>query len=215
MLTTTALGKMMMCQHRSRASKVLIALGANLPSDNRTPRQTIAAALAALPQNGLELVSVSSIYANPAFPLGSGPDFVNACAVLQAQGPEVGPEPEAVLAALHAVEVSLGRERRDRWGPRVCDLDLLAIGDRVAPDRETLAQWMGLSVAAAQTRAPADLILPHPRLHERAFVLAPLAEVAPDWRHPLLDRTVSEMLAALPASAMEGLVRDGDAAGVS
>lgn len=108
-----------------------------------------------------------------------------------------------MLAALHQVEHELGRERLERWGPRVCDLDLIACGGLVTPDEETVRSLMALGDAAAQAPAPDRLILPHPRMHERAFVLAPLADVAPDWRHPLTGRSVAEMLADLPRAARD------------
>jgi 2-amino-4-hydroxy-6-hydroxymethyldihydropteridine diphosphokinase len=96
-------------------------------------------------------------------------------------------EPGALLARLHAVEEAMGRRRSFRNAPRVIDLDLLACGDRVVDTPE--------------------LLLPHPRLAERAFVLVPLAEVAPEWRHPLLGRTARELLAV--AGALERIERWG------
>lgn len=178
----------------------IIALGANLASTTQGNAEVLDRALADLATRLGPAVAVSRYWRTPAWPPGSGPEFVNACAVLAP-----GPAPEAVLAALHAVEAGLGRTRTRRWGPRTVDLDLLGQGDAVLPDRATVARWMALDPAAQVVEAPDRLILPHPRLHERAFVLLPLAEVAPDWRHPLLGRTVAELVAGLPAGAADGM----------
>ena len=178
---------------------LLIALGANLPSATTPPRETLEAALAALPAHGLTVTRRSRWYRTPAFPPGAGPDFVNGAAAL------AGPlRPEAALAALHAVEAELGRTRHRRWEARVCDLDLLAIDDLVRPDAATVRAWIDAPPGEAGC-APGELLLPHPRLHERAFVLRPLLDIAADWRHPLLGATVREMLAALPDEALAGI----------
>lgn len=176
-----------------------IALGANLPSPAGTPRATLEAALAALAARGVRLVARSRWYATPAFPPGSGPDFVNGAATV-----ETALAPEALLGLLHEVERTLGRDRRRRWAPRACDLDLLLCGDATLPDRATVAAWMALDPARQAAEAPPGLVLPHPRLHERGFVLLPLADVAPDWVHPVLGAPVRDLLAALPPAALAG-----------
>ena len=88
----------------------------------------------------------------------------------------------------------------------MCDLDLIAAGDTVSPDRDTVRQWMDLSDAEAQDRVPGGLVLPHPRMHMRGFVLIPLCDVAPDWRHPLLGMSVTEMAEALSPELRAGVV---------
>jgi 2-amino-4-hydroxy-6-hydroxymethyldihydropteridine diphosphokinase len=181
-----------MCNH-----SILIALGANLPSPAGSPAQTLVAALAMLPEEGLPLQAISRFYRSPAFPAGSGPDYVNACAMLDARRLR-GKDAGAVLAALHRVEARLGRVRGQRWGARLIDLDLLAMGQAVLPDPATQAAWRELPLAEQMVRAPETLILPHPRLSERAFVLIPLAEIAPQWRHPATGQSVMQMLDALP-----------------
>lgn len=181
---------------------VLISLGANLPSPEGAPRATLRAALDALPERGIAVVRASGWWSTPAYPPGAGPEFINAAAVL-----ETRLAPDALLAALHDVERGLGRERRRRWAPRACDLDLLAMGDLVLPDAQTFVGWRDLDPSAQAAAAPEGLVLPHPRLQERGFVLAPLVEIAPDWRHPVLGRTVREMRDALSADAFAGMVR--------
>jgi 2-amino-4-hydroxy-6-hydroxymethyldihydropteridine diphosphokinase len=190
-----------------KTAPVLVALGANLPNGAMQPAETLAAALAALPAEGLTVLRASRLYATPCFPAGAGPDYVNAAARLAAAP---GMDAEAILAALHRVEAAFGRARAQRWGMRTLDLDLLAIGGLVLPDAATAARWRDLPAAEQPRTAPDRLILPHPRLQDRAFVLVPLAEVAPRWRHPATGRTVAQMRDALPAADRRAVVPAAD-----
>lgn len=185
----------------TNVSHPLIALGANLSSDAGGPEDGIRLALSLLNESGVKPNVVSRLFRTPSFPAGSGPDFVNAAASLMCEL-----SPIDLLQLLHNVEARLGRVRDRRWGPRVIDLDLIAVGDLILPDLATFTRWAKLSPEAQTETTPENLILPHPRMQDRAFVLIPLAEVAPDWRHPVLGHTVLEMVENLPTTAREEVI---------
>ncbi len=177
---------------------ILIALGANQPSATGAPLDTLRAAVTLMQEAGLRFIARSRWYCTPAFPPGSGPDFVNAAARI-----ETDLTPERVLALLHEVEHRLGRVRQARWAPRACDLDLIAYGALVLPDPDAVAAMIALGpVAAGKAPAPDRLILPHPRVQERAFVLVPLCDVAPGWVHPVLGRCALALRDELPEAAL-------------
>lgn len=174
-------------------SAALIALGANLPLGGQPPEVTLRHALALIANETVHIRAVSRFFRSPAYPAGSGPDYVNAVALL-----DVRICADALLAHLHTIEARIGRTRLERWGARVVDLDLLSHGDSVLPDAATEAAWRGMPVAEQAVATPSQLILPHPRIADRAFVLVPLAEVAPGWVHPVTGQGGAAMLAALP-----------------
>jgi 2-amino-4-hydroxy-6-hydroxymethyldihydropteridine diphosphokinase len=186
----------------TEAATALVALGSNLAFRDLPPPTLVAKVMEEVAALGHGAVS-SRIWRSPAWPPG-GPEYANAVIGLETEH-----SAEDLLEALHAIEARWGRERVLRWGARTLDLDLLAWGDSVRPDAATQQAWRDLPPDRQGQEGPDRLMLPHPRLQDRGFVLAPLAEVAPDWRHPLIGRTVSEMLAALPSAALEGLAPQG------
>lgn len=177
-----------------RHKKVLIALGGNALSHAGDPRATVQSALASLRENFGD-ITVSKLYQTPSFPKDSGPDFINAaCSFRSSLGAS------DILNILHSIEADFGRERVKRWGQRTLDLDLIAINGAILPDIGGQTHWRTLPMDAQLTQSPDTLILPHPRVQDRAFVLVPMMDIAPDWCHPILGLTVQEMLVALPAA---------------
>src|SRR5262245_52893606 len=157
---------------------IFLGLGGNMPSERfGPPRATLEAALIALKRHDVELRRRSRWYRSLPLPDDGQPWYVNGVAEIETTLP-----PGELLARLLETEREFGRERRKRWAPRTIDLDLLAYHD--------LSNWdSGAAVAP---------VLPHPCLHERAFVLVPLADLPPDWGHPVLGRTVEAMMKSLP-----------------
>jgi 2-amino-4-hydroxy-6-hydroxymethyldihydropteridine diphosphokinase len=156
-----------------------VGLGANLGE----PRRQLTEALTCLADaEEVEVVRVSSFYLNP--PLGppDQPWYVNAVAQVRTRL-----APEELLRVLHRIEAESGRVRRERWGPRVIDLDLLL--------------YNGVILTGP------DVQVPHPEMHRRAFVLLPLAEIAPEAWHPALEKTVAELLAAMDNKDRDSLTK--------
>ena len=162
--------------------QALIALGSNLPGPGGgPPAANVRRAAEALRDAGFSGLRLSSLYRAAAVPSSAQPDFVNAAAVAM-----TGLTPAAALAALLRIERTMGRVRGAKNEARIIDLDLLAYGDLVLRGHETGSR---------------GLVLPHPRMQARWFVLKPLCDVAAGWRHPVLGKTAAELLAALPQTS--------------
>lgn len=154
----------------------MIGVGANLNSGRSvTPMGTCTAALAALDGMQVSVVRRSRWYRSAPVPISDQPPFVNGVIEVTTEY-----NPQKLLRVLHAVEATFGREREVTNAARVLDLDLLTYNDEV-------------------TGAGAAVRLPHPRMHERAFVLRPLIELAPNWNHPILGLSARELLDRIPS----------------
>ena len=174
-------------------SKVLIALGGNLTSELGPSLTTLKFALAMIRMRTSRLLFVSRFFKTPCFPVGYGPDYINAAAMFDFDG-----HPKNLLNILHEIEAIFGRRRDSRWGGRVLDLDLLAFGNQISPSVKKYTKWRDLPMSHQLKQAPNEMILPHPRIQDRSFVLAPLIDIVPKWRHPISGLTVIEMYADLP-----------------
>ncbi|MBM59933.1 MAG: 2-amino-4-hydroxy-6-hydroxymethyldihydropteridine diphosphokinase [Rhodospirillaceae bacterium] len=153
---------------------VFLGIGGNLVPDGfASVRDGLVAAIDMLAGSGFLHISRSSWYETAPVPISDQPWYVNA--VIAAQ---TSLAPEDALAALHKIEAQFGRTRSVRNAARVLDIDLLDLDGLV--------------------RGSAELTLPHPRMHDRAFVLLPLRDVAPAWRHPVSGMDISAMMAAMP-----------------
>lgn len=152
-----------------------IGLGANLPHPRfGPPRATLEHVLSLLPGLGLTILRRSGWYESAPVPASDQPWYVNGVARVATDL-----SPQEALARLHQVEADLGRLRGELNAARSVDLDILSIGKIIL-------------------EGPEPPIVPHPRMADRAFVLLPLAEIAPDWRHPITDIPISELIRRLP-----------------
>lgn len=181
-------------------SNAFIALGGNLPSEVGNPAKTLTYAIKNMCGAGLTLDRVSRFFRTPSFPDGTAPEYVNA-AICVTSNQSAG----EILQVLHQIEHRFGRVRVQRWGMRTLDLDLLAVDQQVLPDHDTFRIWCDLPRSGQTWAAPDQLILPHPRLQDRAFVLLPLLDIAPEWVHPVLGQTVREMCERLLPADVEAV----------
>ena len=162
---------------KALAESIYVGLGSNLSHPQfGSPQSTLQAALKALKKRKIIPFRISPWYRSAPVPAADQPWYVNAVAEIRTDL-----SADALLAELHAIEAEFGRVRTEANAARLIDLDLLDYRGQVARG------------------GPGRAILPHPRLSGRAFVLRPLADLAPDWRHPLLELPIRDLLEALPA----------------
>jgi 2-amino-4-hydroxy-6-hydroxymethyldihydropteridine diphosphokinase len=160
--------------------KIVAAFGANCPGPWGTPRRTIAQALSEIERAGIGVIAVSPYYETAAVGSAHQPPYVNAVALLDTSLP-----PGALLRVLKQIERRAGRRGGRPWGPRTLDIDIVDYAGLVTHWRKRRG--------AFGPPGPRPLVLPHPLAHERPFVLKPLLDIAPDWRHPALKRSAREL----------------------
>jgi 2-amino-4-hydroxy-6-hydroxymethyldihydropteridine diphosphokinase len=160
--------------------RVFLGLGANVGDREDTIRRAVSLISEV---EDVRLVSTSSLFETEPVGITEQPPFINATAEV-----ETGRLPRELFTEIKVIEKKLGRTETVRWGPRVIDIDILLFGQNIIDER--------------------DLVIPHPEMTERAFVLVPLSEIAPDVLHPIEGKTIRELL--LDLDKREGVVRYGD-----
>ena len=161
------------------SNRLILGLGANIAGAWGSPKDTLLRALDALRQQGLEPLCHSDVFRTKAVGGGRQPDYLNAIVLTQAKL-----APATLLRLLKGLERKAGRRPGRPLAPRPLDIDILDYGGR-------RQGW------SARARGRARLVLPHPEAHRRAFVLVPLAQLAPRWRHPVLGASARTLLARL------------------
>lgn len=176
-----------MSDKRSDGKPILLALGANLPSLWGNPICTFAHTISVLRNAGLHIDAVSKVYKTRAVGPGLQKIYYNAVVSVRSDLPA-----SRILRVAKQLERAAGRRLGRTWGPRCLDIDLLDYKGRILRRGQ-------------RYRLPNQLVLPHPHIHERAFVLVPLRDVAPDWRHPIGHVSAKALLRALPARERAGV----------
>ena len=167
----------------------LIALGSNIAFGRFSKLGILKQALVTMSGLGINIIEVSRWWESRAFPAGSGPNYVNG--VVDASSDL---KPNNLLDCLKKIEGHFGRESSKRWSSRTLDLDLLACNGLILPTRDIVMNWMTLPMHLQLKMTPKELILPHPRIQDRLFVLKPLREVSPNWVHPVLCKKANELI---------------------
>ena len=175
-----------------------LALGSNLPYRGMEPLQVIDAAITALQDAGLDQVKVSGFYRTEPVPKSDQADFINC--VLTSKTDYNALE---ILNICQLIEQSFGRDRSTRWGARTLDIDIINYDHQIIPSIE---EWRAAAEAVDANSELPKLVLPHPCMHKRAFVLQPLCDLVPGWWHPVCSRTAADLLSQQPEQDRVGVV---------
>ncbi len=174
---------------KNNTKKILIAIGSNLSNDLQESYDLVSDAIKTFNSETIKDIKISKFYETPAFPPGSGPNFIN-CVI----SGDTSLLPKELLNQLHLIEEDFGRTRIKRWDQRTLDIDLIDFDNIIFPNNTYVNEWLNMPLDMQKVKIPEQLILPHPRIQDRPFVLIPLIDVAPHWKHPLLNETPQEML---------------------
>lgn len=176
------------------SNMILIGLGSNLcGKEFDSPREVLEAAIAEMLSCGIIVKEQSRFYESEPVPKSDQPWFVNAVVAVETELAAGD-----LLHKLHEIEAALGRQRRVRWEARVIDLDILSYKDKILPS----AKLWGPKTDGTT--------IPHPRLHERLFVLKPMMDICPDWKHPVLGKTVAELVQIVEKETEQSIIRSMD-----
>jgi 2-amino-4-hydroxy-6-hydroxymethyldihydropteridine diphosphokinase len=191
--------------NRANQKIVYLAFGSNQMAQLQGSVEVIQSSYALLNAKPVHITTFSPFFQTPAFPAGNGPDYVNS--VVRAQTSLTAQE---LMDVLHNIETQLGRERKQRWGARNIDIDLLDYDGRILPTRKAYNKWRGLPLELQKTEWPDELVLPHPRIQDRGFVLVPLKAVARDWVHPVTGENIDTLIGQIDRSELLEIVQISD-----
>ena len=170
-------------------TKYLIAIGSNLNSKENTRLEIIEKALIYFPSFDMLLIKASSFWESKSFSEKNQPNFINAVIEVFSEL-----KPFEVLTNLKKIEKLFGRRETKRWGDRVLDLDIIGCESIVLPSEVVFMKWFKMPYDLQIIIQPDVLILPHPRIQDRLFVLKPLEEIKPEWVHPVLQMKPKELI---------------------
>ncbi|MFL2792847.1 MAG: 2-amino-4-hydroxy-6-hydroxymethyldihydropteridine diphosphokinase [Paracoccaceae bacterium] len=179
----------------------IIVLGSNLSSEFGSSTEILKKCVGELKSfQAIQSLLESKWYISSSFVDKSEPRYVNVgirfCTNLK---------PKELLNFTSDLEIKYGRKRQRRWEPRTCDIDILLCDQFILPSKLYFEKWLKLDFFEQKELSPDELILPHPRLQERAFFLKPLNDLQPDWTHPFLEMKAKEMLDSLPSNELQNI----------